>query len=103
MKGLIVSLVLLTLITPAYAREISVEDMRQIMQDTNCLVAEVEETKKSLAVERQETDKYIALANELNASNKALHKVSNSKRIGGIALGVAIGLAVGFGVGAAVK
>ena len=99
MKGLIVSLVLLTLITPAYAREISVEDMRQIMQDTNCLVAEVEETKKALAVERQETDKYIALANELNAQNKALYKASYNKRLGGIILGIAVGV----GIGAAIK
>lgn len=77
--------------------------MKEIMTDTACLLAEIEETKRSLALERQEADKYIALANELNASNKALRDSTNSKRLGSIALGVAIGLAVGFGVGMACK
>ena len=103
MKKIISLILLLTFCTPCYAREISIEEMKEIMTDTACLVAEIEETKKSLALERQETDKYIALANELNASNKALHKASRDKRLGGIALGVFVGLVVGCGVGMACK
>ena len=97
MKRIISTIALVCIMaSPACCREITTEDMKQIMQDTNCLVVELEETKKSLATERQETDKYIALAEELNAGNKKLREASTSKRWGGIALGAVIGLTIGL-------
>lgn len=77
--------------------------MKEIITDNACLVKEIEEVKKSLEIERKETDKYVQLANELNIKHTQLEdrykleiKAAKEKRIGGIGLGCIIGLTVGI-------